>query len=148
MFRCRTLIIILLTLMLPLQMPGSRTCCQAGQKSCCSGSASQSEQPLSSCCSRTAGEAKPSGCAQCAAARQKVAADAAAIHQCSCDCKNNPHDRPATEQRRNSEFASVQPLSETVRLAVSRSVRFRPNFRLNDQSPGRRLHAIHCVWLN
>lgn len=144
MFRCRIPIAILLVLTLPLQSFARRTCCQTGQKSCCSISADKSDAQLKSCCTQT--EAQPTGCKHCAAAKAKSIQPS--LERCTCHCKQNPQERPATEFRRElrveSIFASQDSIFEFAELAVSARVKI----EVTNQSPRLRLHAIHCVWLN
>jgi hypothetical protein len=148
MFRCRIPIAILLALTLPLQSFASGTCCQSGQESCCSALVKQSDGQAKSCCSRIPTKAQPSGCKHCAAARNNAKTDSAAVDRCSCHCKRNPRDRPATESRRKLHVGSVLASQGSIFVAAQPSIPAPLKIDVTDQSPGLRLHAIHCVWLN
>jgi hypothetical protein len=147
MFRCRIPIAILLALTLPLQSFASGTCCQRGQESCCSVSVKQSDSQAKSCCSRIPTEAQPSGCKRCAAANQNAKTHSAAVDRCSCHCKNNPQDRPATESRRELHVESVLACQSSIFVVAKPSIPTPLRIEVTDQSPGLRLHVIHCVWL-
>ena len=146
MYRCRIPIAILLALTLPLQSFATGSCCQAGQKSCCSVSVDKSDAQSKSCCSSTPERAESTGCKRCAAA--KARSSQPFLERCTCHCKKTPSDRPLTDQRRHLKFESI-PASQQPTFSVAQT----PNpallkIEVIDQSPGLRLHAIHCVWLN
>lgn len=145
MFRCRIPIAIFLALTLPLQSFASGTCCQRGQESCCSASAKQSDGQAKSCCSRIPTEAQPSGCKHCAAAKAK--STQSSLERCTCHCKKNPSDRPATKSRRELNFESILASQDSVVVVASPLAPSRLKVEFTDRSPGLRLHAIHCVWL-
>jgi len=147
MFRCRIPIAIFLALTLPLQSFASGTCCQRGQESCCSISSNQSDGQAKSCCSRIPTEAQPSGCKHCAAARNNAKKDSAAVDRCSCHCKRNPQDRPATESRRELHVESALASQGSIFVAAQPSIPAPLKIEVTDRSLGLRLHAIHCVWL-
>ncbi len=147
MFRCRIPIAILLALTLPLQSFASGTCCQRGQESCCSVSVKQSDSQAKSCCSRIPTEAQPSGCKHCAAAKENTKTNSAAVDRCSCHCKNNPQDRPATGARRELHVESVLACQSSIFVVAKPSIPTPLRIEVTDQSPGLRLHVIHCVWL-
>ena len=148
MFRCRIPIAIFLALTLPLQSFASGTCCQRGQESCCSASVKQSDGQAKSCCSRIPTEAQPSGCKHCVAARNNAKTNSAAVDRCSCHCKRNPQDRPATEYRRQLHAESALASQGSIFVAAQPSIPAPLKIEVTDQSLGLRLHAIHCVWLN
>jgi hypothetical protein len=147
MFRCRIPIAIFLALTLPLQSFASGTCCQRGQESCCSISSNQSDGQAKSCCSRIPTEAQPSGCKHCAAAKENAKTNSAAVDRCSCHCKRNPQDRPATEYRRQLHVESVLASQGSIFVAAQPSIPARLKIEVADRLPGLRLHAINCVWL-
>jgi hypothetical protein len=148
MFRCRIPIAIFLALTLPLQSFASGSCCQTGQDSCCSVSGKQSDDQVKSCCSRIPTEAQPSGCKHCVAARNNAKTNSAAVDRCSCHCKKNPQDRPATESRRKLHVESVLASQGSIFVVAQSSLPAPLKLAVTDRSPGLRLHAIHCVWLN
>lgn len=148
MLRCRIPIAILLALMLPLQSFASGTCCQAGQGSCCSISTSQPAGLTTSCCSRIAIDAPPAGCRNGAAAREDAEKNSTVVDRGSCHCKKNPQDRPATDSRRQLDFESFHTFHETAFAVAGLTVYSPLKVDFTDRSPGLRLHAIYCVWLN
>ena len=146
MFRCRVPIAILLALTLPLQLSASGSCCQAGQESCCSVSADTSDAQSKSCCSRTPTKAESTGCNQCAAA--KAQSSPSSLERCTCHCKKNPSDRPVTESRRELHVESILASQDSIVVVASPLAPSPLKVAFTDRSPGLRLHAIHCVWLN
>jgi hypothetical protein len=147
MFRCRIPIAILLSLTLPLQSFARGTCCQAGQDSCCSVSVTQPDTQAKSCGSRTPTKAEPIGCQHCTAAKVNAETKLAVVDRCSCHCKESPQDRPATERRRQLNFESIQAPQSSIFVVALPSILAPLKIEVTDQSPGLRLHVIHCVWL-
>ena len=147
MFRCRIPIAIFLVLTLPLQSFASGTCCQKGQDSCCSVSANQPQDQKESCCSRTPAEAQPTGCKHCAAAEESTKAKQSSVDRCGCHCKQNPTERPATENRRQLNVESILTPRDSHFVVAKPLVPSPLKVEFTDRSPGQSLHAIHCVWL-
>lgn len=143
MFRCRISIAILLALTLPLQLSASGSCCQTGQKSCCTASVDKSDGQAKSCCTQT--DSRPTGCRHCAAAKEK--SKQSSVDRCKCHCKKNPQDRPATESRREPHVESILSPQGSTYLVAQPSIPTRLKIEVTDRSPGLRLHAIHCIWL-
>jgi len=144
MFRCRIPIAILLVLTLPLQSFARGTCCQSGQKSCCSVSVDKSDAQSKSCCTQT--ETQPTGCKHCAAAKAKSIQSS--LERCTCHCKKNPQERPATEFRRELHVESILTSQDSIFAVTQPPIPAPLKIEITNQSPGLRLHAIHCVWLN
>lgn len=148
MLRCRVPIAILVALTLPLPSFAIGTCCGGGQASCCSVSAPQHDGLTASCCKGIAVDAQASGCRNCAAARQETEQNATVVDRCSCHCKKNPENRPASDQRRELNFESFHTFNDTMVAIVALPAPSPLKVAFTDRPSRLRLHAIHCVWLN
>ena len=146
MYRCRIPIAVLLALTLPLQSFARGSCYQAGQRSCCSVSVGKSDAKAKSCCSRIPTNTEPTGCKHCAAVRAR--SSQSSFERCTCHCKKDHQKRPATVQRRQFEFESILASQAPIFVVASPLAPSPLKVEFADRSPGLRLHAIHCVWLN
>jgi len=146
MLRCRIPVAMLLALTLPMQSFAGGRCCQSGHGICCSVSVKQSNDQASSCCSQSRTTAQPGQCKHCAAA-ENGKANQPSVDRSNCHCKQNPQERPATEQRRPLSLESILIPQDSLFVVVRRSAPSPLKFEFIDRSQGRRLHVLHCVWL-
>jgi hypothetical protein len=148
MFRCRIQVAMLLVLALPMQAFAGSRCCQSGHGTCCSGSVDLSTTQASSCCTQSRTTAQPGRCKHCAAAEENAQSNLSSADHCNCHCKQDSKEPAAIKHRRHLSLDSFLVRRDSPSVVVRPSAPALLKFEYIERSPGIRLHAIYCVWLN